>query len=831
MKKIQALLPMPLSMKWLKTLAMASGLSLLAACSGGGASVEENNNSGQPNPGTNYSGPPPQSEDVQRFKLAVWDNLVRADRCGSCHGVGGQTPQFVRTDDINLAYAAANTVVNLSRPAESRMVIKVGEGHNCWLASNGACADTITSYITNWAGGSVGGGATEVVLTPPDNIFMPGDARSFPADSSLFASTVYPVLDQYCSRCHSDTAGNAQSPFFGSDDIDLAYSAAQSRINLDNVPLSRLVVRLRSEFHNCWSNCAENANTMEQAIQSFVNGIPLTEVDPDLVISAANRLVDGIVASSGGRHDANAIARWEFKTGSGPIAYDTSGVEPALNLTISGGVEWVGGWGLQFTNGRAQGSTANSKKLHDLIKATGEYSVEAWVAPANVVQDGPARIISYSAGEDRTNFTVGQTAYNYEFLMRHANTAGDGMPALATADDDERLQATLQHVVMTYDPINGRRIYVNGEFTGDMDRQNTGHLNDWDSTFAFVLGNETNGQLPWAGIVKLVAIHNRVLTAEQIAQNFDAGVGERYFLLFNVSHLLDVPECTVNSVPQCYIVIEVSRFDSYGYLFDKPFFASLNSAASFSNIPVQSMRIGINGREAPVGQAYGNIDVQISQARQDLSTLGTVVGLEKGPSADEFFLTFDRIGAHTHVRLDPVPPTPLPPADGDPVSAIGVRTFDEINASMSVLTNVEQTNPNVQTLFQTIRQGLPNDELITTFSAAHQMGITQLAIQYCNALVEDTAKRSAYFPGFNFSAQPGVAFNATGRNQILDPLLARILGANISSQPTDASVRAELNALIDRLSVCGTSCPANKTASIVKAVCAAGIGGAAMLVQ
>lgn len=829
MKKIQALLPMPL----LKTWVLATGIAVLTACSGGGGADVEETNSGAPtNPGTNYSGPPPASDDVQRFKINVWDNLARPDRCGTCHGTGGQTPQFARSDDINLAYAAANTVVNLTRPVESRMVTKVGEGHNCWLASNGACADTITSYITNWAGGSTGGAATEVVLTVPETIFMPGSARSFPSDTSLFSTTIYPVVKQYCSRCHSDTAGNSQSPFFASDDIDVAYAAVQSKLNLDNVPMSRLVVRLRSEFHNCWDNCTNNSNTMEAAIQQFVDGIPLTEVDPDLVISSANRLINGIVASSGGRFDANTIARWEFKTGSGSIAYDTSGVEPALNLTLSGGYDWVGGWGVQFTNGRAQGSTANSKKLHDLIKATGEFSVEAWVAPENVVQDGPARIITYSAGPTRSNFTVGQTQYNYDYLLRHTNTGADGQPVLSTADDDERLQATLQHIVMTYDPIRGRRMYVNGEYTGDIDPQAPGNLNDWDSTYAFVLGNETNGQLPFAGIMKLVAIHNRVLSDEQIAQNFDAGVGERYYLLFNVSHLLGVPECTVNNVPQCYIAAEVSRFDSYGYLFNTPFFASLNSAATFNGIPVQGMRIGINGRESPVGQAYGNMDTTITQVRQDLSTLGTVIGLEKGPASDEFFLTFDRIGAFTHVRLDPVPPTPLPPADGDPVSHLGVRTFDEINATLSQLTTVEQTQSDVRSLYQTIRQGLPVDEGITAFSSAHQMGITQLSIEYCNALVEDTAKRTLYFPGFNFAAQPGTAFaTQAGRDLVLNPLLSRVLGSNVNTQPDDADVRGELNSLITNLSTCGNSCPANKTATIVKAVCAAAVGGAAMLVQ
>ena len=41
---------------------------------------------------------------------------------------------FARRDDINLAYTAANGVVTLMTPQDSTMVVKVGGGHNCWLA-------------------------------------------------------------------------------------------------------------------------------------------------------------------------------------------------------------------------------------------------------------------------------------------------------------------------------------------------------------------------------------------------------------------------------------------------------------------------------------------------------------------------------------------------------------------------------------------------------------------------------------------------------------------------------------------------------------------------
>ena len=80
----------------------------------------------------------------------------RTTAAATCHNPS-QAPRFVRNDDINLAYDAANTVVNLADPANSRMVLKVRGGHNCWLTSNDACGDIIQSYIEAWAGGALGG--------------------------------------------------------------------------------------------------------------------------------------------------------------------------------------------------------------------------------------------------------------------------------------------------------------------------------------------------------------------------------------------------------------------------------------------------------------------------------------------------------------------------------------------------------------------------------------------------------------------------------------------------------------------------------------------------
>ncbi|MBX3702617.1 MAG: LamG domain-containing protein [Steroidobacteraceae bacterium] len=797
----------------------------IAGCGGGASTVQ--NPIVAPPPPAGYSGPPPASQDVQAFKINVWDNLQAANRCGQCHGAGGQVPSFVRNDDINLAYEAANGVVDLSNPSASTMVTKVGGGHNCWLAASSACADQLTVWIRNWAGQTLGG-TRNVTLQPPP-LRDVGASKSFPANSALFGSTVYPLLTQYCSRCHSSGAATPQSPFFAEGDVDVAYAAVRSKINLDTPADSRLVVRLREEFHNCWTDCGQSANAMQAAVQAFSDGVPVTQVDPTLVLSKALTLYDGTVASGGNRYDNAAIALYEFKTGTGSVAYDTSGVEPALNLTLSGAVTWVGGWGIDLRGGKAQGTTAASRKLHDLIRATGEYSIEAWVAPANVVQEN-AYIVSYSGGTTARNFTLGQTMYNYDFMNRSTATSGNGAPALSTPAANQVLQATLQHVVATYSAVDGRRIYVNGTLASGPDPVGAGLLTDWNDTFALVLGNEVSSNRTFQGVLRMVVVHNRALSPPQIQQNFEAGVGERFYLLFSVAHL--------TNVPQSYLLFEASQFDSYSYLFDKPAFISLDPAQDPDQIRIRGVRIGVNGAESRVGQAYIPLDRTVTAAGYEpdtgfpLSGIGTVIALDKGPAADEFFLSFEQIAGNTRAYVEPAP-TPLPPPpDSGPSSDIGLRTFAEINASMSVMTGVPATEPAVAATYDRVREQLPTIENIEAFLSSHQIGAAQLAIEYCDVLVDDAALRSSYFPGFNFAAPAATAFDTPAeRAQITGPLVARAVGSGIATQPSAAEIGAEVDALIGRLAACGAGCAPDRTMVIVKAACSAVVGSASTLLQ
>ena len=109
------------------------------------------------------------------------------------------------------------------------------------------------------------------------------------------------------------------------------------------------------------------------------------------------------------------------------------------------------------------------------------------------------------------------------------------------------------------------------------------------------------------------------------------------------------------------------------------------------------------------------------------------------------------------------------------------------------------------------------------------MGVTQLAIEYCNALVDDTTQRAQFWPTFSWNAPLASAFD--DRSAVLDPLLVNMVGSGLNTQPQDALVRGHVNNLIDRLSACGGSCESDRVERIMKGACAAVLGSAAMMVQ
>jgi hypothetical protein len=827
-------------LKRIATYLALTGSLVLTACSGG-APTTANAVAGGTSGATGvpaYTGPAPATADVQAFEVNFWNNVRGQNRCGACHNstTPAQMPNFARSDDVNLAYAQANTVVNLSQPSTSMIVVKVSGGHNCWLADPSACGQILTTWISNWAGATGSGSATTVQLVAPVDTTV-GQSLNYPNDGgALYESTIYNhVTSIYCKGCHTPASATAQSPYFAApvNQIANAYQAAIPKIDLSGcVPFnattcgtnSRFYQRLLTDMHNCWDNCANDAAIMLTQIQAFAQGLTPSSIDPSLVVSKQLPLSQGTIASGAGRYDADTIAKYEFQEIVNNTAFDTSGVDPAADLTLSGSVTLAGGWGVNIgAGGKLQSTTAASAKLFNQIQSTGEFSVEAWVAPALVAAD-KSYMVSYSGGDTTRNFTLGQTNQNYDFILRSSASDLNGMPQLATPTAADVLQASLQHVVLTYDPINGRQIFVNGVSTGVTDPQKGGTISNWDSTFALVLGNEVSSDRSWQGLIKFVAIHNRALTPAQIMQNFNAGVGQRYFVLFNVA--------APTGVSQGYVMFTVSQYDSYSYLFYQPTFISLDPTVTSANLPsvaVKGIRIGLNGLIPKVGQAYIPLNTTVTAANytpagEVLSNIGTVIGLQNA-ATDTFFLSFDQLGSQTHVVTEPVP-DPQPMTPGPVVADIGVRSFAELNASLSALTGVPTNNAAVLATYQSVQQQLPASNTLESFSSANQVGIAQLAIQYCNTSINSSTYSAVMLPGITVNQA-----SLTG-GQISSALAARVLGNAPNSAPAASSITGELGTLITTL--CGGSAPCTNQArvqAVAAAACAAAFGSADMLIK
>ncbi len=229
----------------------------------------------------------------------------------------------------------------------------------------------------------------------------------------------------------------------------------------------------------------------------------------------------GACTGSGGRVTDGLVALYEFDETSGTTVSDTSGVEPALDLTIADelAVSRTAGV-LSIDSPTIVASAGPASKIATACEATDELTVEAWVAPANTTQEGPARIVTMSEDTNLRNFQLGQEQTCYHARVRSLLSDDNGGPYIVSRTGD--LDTSLAHVVVTRSSDGLRTLYVNGvpraiNFV-------RGDFSSWDSSFPLKLADELGtGERAWLGAYHLVAIYDRALSAEEVGRNFSAG--------------------------------------------------------------------------------------------------------------------------------------------------------------------------------------------------------------------------------------------------------------------------------------------------------------------
>ncbi|MBP6016456.1 MAG: right-handed parallel beta-helix repeat-containing protein [Candidatus Promineofilum sp.] len=258
----------------------------------------------------------------------------------------------------------------------------------------------------------------------------------------------------------------------------------------------------------------------------------------------------------GTRVTKGLVALYDFKEGQGRQVRDVSGVGDPLHLRImnEGGVTWSA-QGLKLDEPALITSERPATKIVNACRSTQEITLEAWIQPSNVTQDGPARIISISKSKTERNVTLGQGLHGnqpadlYMVRLRTSQTSINGLPAVVSPAGSAA--ADMTHVVYTRHNNKRATLYINGQDRGLLDID--GNFNSWDDKMPLLLGNELSEDRPWLGLLKLCAVYSRALTPAEVLHNYEADIQSEVSIL---------AEFTISAGDELGIAPHVVEFDS-----------------------------------------------------------------------------------------------------------------------------------------------------------------------------------------------------------------------------------------------------------------------------
>ncbi len=156
-------------------------------------------------------------------------------------------------------------------------------------------------------------------------------------------------------------------------------------------------------------------------------------------------------------------------------------------------------------------------RLLEACRASNALTLEATLTPANLTQEGPARIVTFSSDPLTRNFTLGQMRDKLTLRLRTPKTGLNGV-------DPEVELCSVQahrtyHVIVTYSGghvlcyVDGAKVLDSSAVQGDFSNWSEHHL---------LFGDEWNGQRNWSGTLEGVAVFSRALSKEEITREHQA---------------------------------------------------------------------------------------------------------------------------------------------------------------------------------------------------------------------------------------------------------------------------------------------------------------------
>jgi hypothetical protein len=223
--------------------------------------------------------------------------------------------------------------------------------------------------------------------------------------------------------------------------------------------------------------------------------------------------------SPGTRITNGLIVYYPFTEGVGSTVLDQSNVGSPMDLTLTGNVTWnPGGNGVVMSGGKV-GTSGPATKVISALQTSSQLTVELWVVPDNLTQDGPARMLSIGGNTSDQNYMFGQQFGELEIRTLHTGKDSKGKPRFYSINSG--LTTTLTHIVHTYDGTT-ERLYMDG-VVHPTTVTSAGNFSNWDPTDLFNIANEASSDRPWHGTILIVAVYDRALANTEIIQNFTAG--------------------------------------------------------------------------------------------------------------------------------------------------------------------------------------------------------------------------------------------------------------------------------------------------------------------
>jgi len=222
-----------------------------------------------------------------------------------------------------------------------------------------------------------------------------------------------------------------------------------------------------------------------------------------------------------GRNSDGLVASYNFSSGNKNV-YDISDYIAPVDLTLSAGL-----------NSNKLKSTKDSKiyisskpvtKVLQSVKATSEFSVECWLKSSSNFDKDIQQIVALENNSGKL-FSIFQDnltdkgLHNYFINFRTVSTNPVGKPDFYLNKTFD--YQSVKHIVYTRDNNGNESFYVDGVLYNTNVRPS--NLDNWTGQFYLVVGGSINGDNKWYGNMYHLSFFNKVLSENQIQQNYKAG--------------------------------------------------------------------------------------------------------------------------------------------------------------------------------------------------------------------------------------------------------------------------------------------------------------------